>query len=65
MGFLQNRIAQRQRERETVKNNEQICDYQARTIGMLERQYAAGEISEREYRQRYGVYAQQIREMGR
>jgi uncharacterized membrane protein len=65
MGFLQNRIAQGQRERETVKNNEAICDLQARTIGLLERQYAAGEISEREYRQRYGEYSKPLREMGR
>lgn len=49
----------------TVPNNESICDYQARTIGQLERQYAAGEISEFEYRQRYGEYAAAIREMGR
>jgi uncharacterized membrane protein len=59
-----NAISQRL-NRSTLPNNEAICDLQARTIGNLERQYAAGEISEREYRQRYGVYAQQIREMGR
>jgi hypothetical protein len=51
--------------RSTLPHNEAICDYQARTIGNLERQYAAGEVSEKEYRQRYGDYAAQIRKLGR
>lgn len=45
-------ISSRLNRSSSLPNNEAICDLQARTIGSLERQYAAGEISEREYRQR-------------
>lgn len=58
-------LAKESRENKTTPNNDRIMAYQTENIGNLERQYGVGEISEREYRQRYGEYSEEIRRMGR
>jgi hypothetical protein len=66
MGAIRRRLEAARESRESkLPRNEEIVRYQQETIGELERQYAAGEISEQDYRERYGYYAEIIRRMGK
>lgn len=48
-----------------VPNNDAIVTYQAEHIGLIERQFAAGEIDRAEYVRRYAEVSAIIRQMGK